>query len=69
MLKVKQARLSRGLNQQTTAERARMQASELSKIENGRLIPTPRQAQKLAQVLGLRSDELLEPADPQAKAS
>jgi len=69
MLKVKQARLRRGLNQQTTAERAKMQASELSKIENGRLIPSARQARKLAHVLGLRPEELLEPTEPQAQAS
>jgi ribosome-binding protein aMBF1 (putative translation factor) len=69
MLKIKAARLARGWNQQTVAQRAKMQAAELSRIETGRLIPYPRQAKNLARVLGLRPDELLDQAEAQAHAS
>lgn len=60
MLKIKARRLQRGWNQQTLAQRAKMQAADVSRIENSRLIPYAGQAKKLARALGLQPDELLD---------
>lgn len=69
MLKIKAERLRRGWNQQTLAYRAKMQAADVSRIENGRLIPYPRQAMSLGRVLGLQPDELLEQVVAEAPAA
>jgi ribosome-binding protein aMBF1 (putative translation factor) len=63
MLKAEAARRKRGWSQQTTAYKAKVQASDISRLENGRLIPYPKQAERLAKVLDLQPDELLQPAD------
>ena len=60
MLKIKAERLRRGWNQQTLGYRARTQAADVSRIENGRMVPYPAQAKRLARVLGLIPDELLD---------
>ena len=40
------------------ARRARMAATDVGKIESGRLRPYPRQVQKIARALGVAVDEL-----------
>jgi transcriptional regulator with XRE-family HTH domain len=61
--KLRQERVRRGWSQQTLGYRARVGASEISRFEHGRAIPYPVQAKRLAKVLGLRPDELLQPAE------
>lgn len=50
---------------QEVGYRARVQAPHLSQIERGLLKPYPKQAQRLARVLGIDVDELLEEATPE----
>ena len=68
MTKIKHERLNRGWNQQTLGFRAKVAASDVSRIENCRMIPSPSQAERLAKVLGLRPDELQEPATEKPSA-
>jgi transcriptional regulator with XRE-family HTH domain len=56
-------RLELKLSQQTVGYRAGIANTDVSKIENGRQIPYPSQAKRLARVLGLQPDELLAPAN------
>ena len=65
MTKMKAARLSRGLSLQEVGYRARVQAPHLSQIERRLLQPYPPQAKRLARVLGLEVDELLQEAEPE----
>ena len=62
MTKVKSERLRKGWFQQTLGFHAGVAASDVSRIENGRMIPYACQAERLAKVLGLRTEELQEPA-------
>jgi transcriptional regulator with XRE-family HTH domain len=62
MLNLKAGRLRRGWTQTDLAYFARMTAAEISRIETGRLRPYPRQAERLARVLGLPPEQLVEPA-------
>jgi ribosome-binding protein aMBF1 (putative translation factor) len=57
---LKDARKERGWSQQTLGFHAGIAAADISKMENGWLIPYPGQAERLAKVLGLRVDELFE---------
>jgi ribosome-binding protein aMBF1 (putative translation factor) len=66
MLKIRAERQRRRMSQQTLAYKGKTQAADISRIENGRLIPSPRQAERLARVLGLQPDELLQPVEPPA---
>jgi transcriptional regulator with XRE-family HTH domain len=52
-----------GWSQQVLGVRARVQCAEISKIENGRLIPYAGQRKRLAKALGLTPDELLQPVE------
>lgn len=61
MLRVKAERLRRGWSQLDVAYRARVQPSELSRIERGLVIPYPRQAERLSKVFGLPADTLQQP--------
>lgn len=63
MLRLKAERLRRGWTQTDLAYHARMTAAEISRIETGRLRPYPGQADRLSCVLGLRLEDLLEPAN------
>ena len=57
-------RLRRGYSQTVLAARAgRLSGSDISRFENAYARPYPAQAERLAQVLGLQPDELLEPAN------
>lgn len=65
MTKLKAARLARGWSLQKLGFRAGVQAPHLSQIERGLLKPYPPQAKRLARVLGLEVDEMLEEAEPE----
>ncbi|MGE5593426.1 MAG: helix-turn-helix domain-containing protein [Betaproteobacteria bacterium] len=60
MIKIKAARLAKGWTQRDLAFYARLSEAEVSKLERGWHKPFPRQAARLAEVLGLRPEELLE---------
>ena len=63
MLRIKAERLRRGWSQQDLAHRARMAASDISRIENGRLSPYPGQVKRLARTLKLDASDLLKSVD------
>jgi transcriptional regulator with XRE-family HTH domain len=64
LTKLKRERLRRGLSQTALAAQAgRLQATDISKFETGRVIPYPNQAKRIADVLGLLPDELLQPVE------
>ena len=50
-------RQARGWSRAELARRAHMSASDVGKIEAGRLVPYPSQARKLARALGLAVNE------------
>lgn len=58
--KMKAERLARNWNQTTLAFHARMSMTEISRIETGRFKPYNGQAERLARVLGLAPESLLE---------
>jgi len=68
MTKLKSERMRRGWSQQTLGFHAGVAASDVSRIENRRLIPYPCQAERLAKVLDLRPDELQQPATENVSA-
>lgn len=61
--RIKAERLKRNWRQTDLACFARMSTSDISRIESGRMIPYPTHAERLAKVLGIRPDELLEEVD------
>jgi transcriptional regulator with XRE-family HTH domain len=69
MVRLKLERLKRGWNQQDLGFRADMASTDISRIECGWLKPYPSQALRLAQVLGLKPEELLEEVTPAAEAT
>jgi transcriptional regulator with XRE-family HTH domain len=69
MLRMKAERIRRGWSQLELAFRARIQPSEISRVERGLAVPYPAQAKRLARALRMRADQLTEPVDPQAVAS
>jgi ribosome-binding protein aMBF1 (putative translation factor) len=58
--RLKSERLKRGWTQQTLAHHAQMQSSDISRIERGWAKPYPGQAERLAEVLGIAVDVLLD---------
>jgi ribosome-binding protein aMBF1 (putative translation factor) len=60
MLRIRFERLKRGWTLQTLGFHAQIQATDISKIERGLLKPYPGQAQRLAEALGVRREELLD---------
>ncbi len=60
--RMKAERLRRHWTQTDLAYHARMSPSDISRIENGRLIPYPGYAERLARALGLSPEELQRPA-------
>ena len=60
MLRLKYERQRRGWSLQELGFHAGVQGADISKIERGLLRPYPSQAQRLAKVLGLTPEELLE---------
>ena len=53
------ARQLRGWTQADLSHYSRMSSADISRIETGRLIPTPSQRERLADVLGLSRDEVV----------
>jgi ribosome-binding protein aMBF1 (putative translation factor) len=62
MFVIKAKRLERGWSQQDLAFFARMTAADVCRIETGRMIPYPSQAARLANVLAVKPEELLQSA-------
>ena len=63
--KMRAERLRRGLSQIALSYLSGVSASDVSKIETGKLQPYPSQGERLAQVLGLQPSELQKAAgDP-----
>jgi transcriptional regulator with XRE-family HTH domain len=52
-------RREKGLSQATLGQLARMRQSDIGLIEHGRLIPSSKQLERLAQVLGVPASSLL----------
>ena len=63
MFRIKQQRLRRGWNQVKLSCKADVPVSDISKIENGRALPYPAQRERLARVLQLDPDTLLDEVD------
>jgi transcriptional regulator with XRE-family HTH domain len=64
MLRVKARRLEKGWNQTQLGYYSGLTASEISKIETGRLVPYPRQVERLAGALDVEGESLLEEVEP-----
>ena len=62
MLRMKVERLRRGWNQTALGYHAKMSGPEISRIETGRTRPYPKQLARLAKVLRLSPDTLIEEA-------
>lgn len=69
MTKLKEERIRQGMTQQTLGYRAKVTASDVSKIENNRMLPYPGQAKRIARVLGLEENELQQPAGEAIEAA
>jgi ribosome-binding protein aMBF1 (putative translation factor) len=63
MTKLKKARIDRGWSQQVLGFHSSVAASDVSRIESGRLVPYPGQAERLANLVGLRPEELQQPIE------
>ena len=61
MTKLKARRLALKLTQQAVGYLASVSASDVSRIENSRMIPYPKQAEKIAAVLKMNPGELQKP--------
>jgi ribosome-binding protein aMBF1 (putative translation factor) len=55
---IRARRIELGLSQWDTARRSNIHPADLSKIEAGRIVPYPRQAQRLARVLKVSVTEI-----------
>jgi transcriptional regulator with XRE-family HTH domain len=64
MLRLKVERVKRGWTQQDLAYHARMAASDVSRIESSRLRPYPSQLARLARVLGIPAEDLMQCTPP-----
>ena len=60
MSRIKAERLKRQWTQTDLAFYARMSSSDISRIENGRMIPYPGHLERLSKALGIDSQELLQ---------
>jgi transcriptional regulator with XRE-family HTH domain len=60
MTRLRAERLRRGWSQQFLAVRAGVGVADVSRIENGRFEPYRGQAEKIANALGIRPEELLQ---------
>ena len=58
MLKIRAVRKKKGWNQTVLAYRTGISIGDISKIENGRMVPYPSQRKRLAKALGIQPDEL-----------
>jgi len=60
ILRLRAERLRRGWSQQDLSFFARLSTADLSRIETARLRPYPPQLERLARVLGIEADRLLD---------
>ena len=60
MVRLKVERLKRGWSQQDLAFHARMASADISRLERGWARPYPNQARRLADILGISEEELLQ---------
>lgn len=68
-LKIKEARLAKGLTQEELGKIVGLQKSAIAKYENGRVVNIKRSTlQKLASALGLRGSDLIIESDPREAA-
>ena len=68
-LKIKQARIAKGLTQEELGNLVGLQKSAIAKYENGRVVNIKRSTlQKLAKALDLRGSDLVIEADPKEAA-
>ncbi len=58
MTEIKRVREARGWSRAELARRANLNATTVSLIENGRLLPYPLQLEKLARALGVEPQDL-----------
>jgi len=58
MTRIRDERKRRGWNQTDLAYFARVSQAEISRIESGKLKPSPGQLERLGRALGVRPDEL-----------
>jgi transcriptional regulator with XRE-family HTH domain len=63
VLRIKVERIKRGLSQTQLGAAANIAASDISRIETGRFRPYKRQLARLARVLKLKPEQLLEAVD------
>ncbi len=68
LTRMKAERLRRHWTQTDLAYHSRMSPSDISRIENGLLIPYPGYAERLAKALGLSPEELQLPAKGEGMA-
>lgn len=61
---VKQARISRGLSQKVAAEAIGFDQGGWSRIERGQQAPAPEMVYRIAALLGLTADDVLQPFKP-----
>ena len=64
MIRLKAERMRRGWSQQTLGYHSQVAGADISKVENGRLQLYPKQAERLAVVLGVKPEELLQRIAP-----
>ncbi|KMZ52459.1 helix-turn-helix domain-containing protein [Dorea sp. D27] len=58
-LRVKQARLDAGLTQEELAEKANLSSSFISRLENGKILPSVKKLHMLADILDVGLEDLL----------
>jgi transcriptional regulator with XRE-family HTH domain len=67
LLRLTFERIARGVSQDAVADAVCIPQSTVSLIERGRINPTPRELQRLAEVFDVPADRLLERVDVEAK--
>lgn len=58
MSRIRELREAKGISRSELARRARMDASDVGKIERGIMLPYPGQLRKLAEALGTKATEI-----------
>jgi ribosome-binding protein aMBF1 (putative translation factor) len=61
--RMKYERMKRGISQHKLAVLTELQQADVSKIKNRRLVPGPRQAERISRALKIPSHELQQPVE------
>ena len=69
ILRIKEARIRRGLTQMELAYLAKVDVAEVSRIETGRMNPYPTHAKRLGKFLGITPEELTQEVEPEEVAT